>query len=102
MNIEYYHFPPKNFTPYDIREMQDRVETYLSWKRFYEDNPKIENYNHVIKFWYFLDNRVEVGEIVLSTRFAETTIELMEAVQKTDTFCMWLPPHYKEPDYEAY
>lgn len=102
MNFEYYHFPPKNFTPYDLRNMQKREQTYYHWKEFYEENKNIQSYDHVIKFWYLLDGHVEVGEVGISSRFVDLTLEMMEAIEKTETFCFWLPPHYTRKKDEAY
>ncbi len=102
MNFEYYHFPPKNFTPRDLRNMQQREQTFNLWKEFYEKNSDIRSYDQVIKFWYFLDGRVTIGEIGMSQRFEDLTFEMMEAVEKTDSFCAWLPPYYIRKEIETY
>jgi hypothetical protein len=102
MKVEYHHFPPKNFTPRELRNMQERTRMYISWLDFYKSRPDIKSYDYVIKFWYFLDGRVEVGEFGFSTKFEDTTLEMMEAIEKTNTFCTWLPPHYLVKSYEEY
>lgn len=93
MKCFYNHFPPEGFNPYDIRDVQNRENIYISWKKYYEDGEKRDPSKYVIYYWYFHQKKVEKGEVCISLINEELSLDMMEAIENIDNFCLWLPPH---------
>lgn len=87
------HFPPVGFNPYDIRDIQNRKNTYISWKEYYDSQEKRNPSEYVIYYWYFYNNKVEKGEVCISLKNEELSLVMMEAIENIENFCIWLPPH---------
>jgi hypothetical protein len=93
MKCYYNHFPPQGFNPYDIRDIQNRESIYRSWKEYYEDGEKRNPSEYVIYYWFFHQKKVEKGEICISLKNEELSLDMMEAIENIENFCLWLPPH---------
>lgn len=87
------HFPPLGFSPYDIRDNQNRKNTYRLWKEYYESQEKRNPIDYVIYYWYFYNKKVEKGEVCISLKNEELSLDMMEAIENIENFCFWLPPH---------
>lgn len=88
-----YHFPPINFTPYHIRDIQYRQKIYHSWKNYFKNTGNKNPSEYFIKYWYLLDKKVQTGKLCISLHNEDLSLELMSAVEFLDDFCVWLPPH---------
>lgn len=88
-----YHFPPCDYTAYDIRDMQNRENVYHSWKIFLTNSKKNNPSEYFILYWYLSRKRIQTGKLCVSLNNKELSLELMAAVEFSEDFCLWLPPH---------
>ncbi len=86
------HFPSEFCTAHDIRSMQYRKNIYNSWKLFYEDSVNKNPADHFISYWYFFKKYAHTGKLYISLSNEDLSLELMEAVELSEGFCLWLSP----------